>query len=94
MASARARSAAPDTLDRTSDVEAWSILANRAMQLEILAVDLAENAAWAATMRALVERSLPYEEFTELRLQALSDRVRGRKLNQTNLPVQVRVQAR
>jgi hypothetical protein len=70
--------------DRSDDA-AWSALANVALQLETLAADVAENDAWNATMSALVQRSLPYEQFTEQRLQALSDRVRRRKLHQTNL---------
>ncbi len=41
-----------------SDVEAWAELANRALQLETLEVDLAENERWAETMHELVARGL------------------------------------
>jgi hypothetical protein len=67
------------------DVDAWAILANKAMQLETLEADLAENEAWSQTMRALIKENLDYETFTERRLAALKDRLRRRKLSQTNL---------
>lgn len=67
------------------DVDAWSVLANQAMQQETLDVDQAENDAWLATMRALLAEHLDYTTFTERRLAALKERIRGRKLAQTNL---------
>lgn len=67
------------------DVDGWTALANTALQRETLAVDLAENAAWAATMRALLAEKLDYEEFTARRLEALRERLRVRKLAQSNL---------
>lgn len=74
-----------------SDEAAWREPANYALQLETSDVDEAESEAWAATMRDLLSRSLPYDEITALRLEVLSARVRGRKLDQTNLPLQVRI---
>jgi hypothetical protein len=67
------------------DAEAWATLANQAMQLEMLEVDQAENEAWMKTMRALVAEQLDYDTFTARRMTALSDRLRSRKLAQTNL---------
>ena len=67
------------------DVDAWVTLANQAMQLETLEADLAENDAWSQTVRALIKENLDYETFTQRRLDALKDRLRRRKLSQTNL---------
>jgi hypothetical protein len=69
----------------TSDVDAWTALANRALQLQTLQVDAAESAAWDAAMRELVDRGLPYREFIMVRMEALSERLRRRKLDQKNL---------
>ena len=67
------------------DADRWAVLANRAMQDETLHVDQAENDAWLVTMHALIAEKLDYLAFTERRLAALKDRIRGRKLAQTNL---------
>ncbi|TFD85001.1 hypothetical protein E3T61_18450 [Cryobacterium lactosi] len=67
------------------DTQAWAALANRAMQMEMLEVDQTENDAWMKTMRALVAEQLDYDTFTARRMAALSDRLRSRKLAQTNL---------
>lgn len=63
-----------------SDTAGWETLANYAMQLHTLETDLAENARWAETMRELLARRLPYDEFTEARMEALRARLRRRKL--------------
>ncbi|MET0887995.1 MAG: hypothetical protein ABWX92_16275 [Mycetocola sp.] len=68
-----------------TDTETWALLANQALQLETYGTDLAESAAWSATMKALLAEHLDYEAFTERRLDALRDRVRRGKLAQTNL---------
>ena len=67
------------------DVGAWRSLGNRILQAETLAADIAENEAWDATMRALVAENLDYDAFTARRLELLSDRLRVRKLAQSNL---------
>jgi hypothetical protein len=68
-----------------SDTDGWAELANVAMQLETLQADLAESAAWEETMQELVTRRLPYLAFVAARQEALSARLRRRKLAQTNL---------
>ena len=68
-----------------SDQEGWAALANRVMQLEMLDVDRAENESWVRTMRALIAEHLDYKTFTERRMAALKERIRKRKLDQTNL---------
>lgn len=77
-----------------SDVDAWAALANRALQLETLETDLAENERWAETMRELVARGLPYDEFITVRMEALRARLRRRKLDQTNLRYKYGIKAR
>jgi hypothetical protein len=67
------------------DLDGWRALGNRILQAETLATDLAENAAWDATMRSLVAEGLDYDTFTARRLELLSERLRARKLAQTNL---------
>ena len=68
-----------------NDEGAWADLANRALQLESQAIDEADNQRWAATVAALVEGELPYSEYTAARMAALDERLRQRKLDQTNL---------
>ncbi len=68
-----------------SDVVAWTELANRALQQDTLACDLAENAAWEQTLRALIAQHLTREEFVVAHLAALKERQRRRKLEQQNL---------
>jgi hypothetical protein len=75
----------PGSWPARDDAEAWVALANTALQLETLAVDQAESSQWEATMIGLVQRQLPYVEFIESRQDALSARLRRRKLAQTNL---------
>jgi hypothetical protein len=67
------------------DVAGWGTLADAAFQLETLKADLEESQAWERTMRELVKRQLTYEAFTEARHEALSARMRRRKLDQANL---------
>jgi hypothetical protein len=67
------------------DSKSWAELANLALQLESLQVDVEESRQWALTMKALVSRRLPYPEYTEQRMAALERRLRQRKLDQTNL---------
>jgi hypothetical protein len=67
------------------DADGWAALANLALQLESMQVDLKENREWAATIKALVLRGLPYPEYTTERMAALERRLRQRKLAQTNL---------
>lgn len=67
------------------DVDGWRALGNRILQAETLAADLAENAAWDAAMRALVAEGFDYDTFTARRLEWLSERLRARKLAQSNL---------
>jgi hypothetical protein len=45
-----------------SDVDAWAALANRALQLETIALDLAEHDLWVETLRELVARDLPRQQ--------------------------------
>ncbi|GAA1768371.1 hypothetical protein [Agromyces humatus] len=68
-----------------SDEEAWRLLATWAFQTECLQTDEAENVAWETEMRELLRRDLPYAEFVEQRMAALSRRLQARKLAQTNL---------
>lgn len=63
----------------------WELLRNWAMQTESFEVDEAESAAWARTMREIGSRQLEYPEWVEARMTALAERVRARKLAQTNL---------
>lgn len=63
----------------------WALLRNWAIQIETLAVDLAENAAWEAQMRELAKQGLSYAEWVSVRGEALKTRVRARKLAQARL---------
>ncbi|TFC94043.1 hypothetical protein E3T28_15925 [Cryobacterium sinapicolor] len=67
------------------DTTEWAALANLALQLESQQLDLDESRRWVDTVRQLVARRLPYPEYTEQRMAALHDRLRQRKLDQTNL---------
>jgi hypothetical protein len=67
------------------DVDGWRALGNQILQVETLAADVAENAAWDVTIRALVAEGLDYEVFTARRLELLAARLRARKLAQANL---------
>jgi hypothetical protein len=67
------------------DLDGWRALGNQILQAETLDADIAENAAWDATMRALVAERLDYDTFTARRLELLSERLRARKLAQANL---------
>lgn len=69
---------------RTDDAD-WLLLANWAFQTDCLMTDEAENLAWEEQMRALLGQNLAYAEFVEVRMEALSRRLRARKLAQTNL---------
>ncbi|TFC78153.1 hypothetical protein E3O45_05940 [Cryobacterium sp. TMS1-20-1] len=77
----RARSSWP----AHDNAEGWETLANLALQLESQQIDLDESLRWAATVKLLVERNLPYTEYTAARMAALTNRLRQRKLDQTNL---------
>jgi hypothetical protein len=65
--------------------EAWLLLATWAFQTESLMIDEAENLAWEEQMRELLHRNLSYELFVEARMEALSARLKARKLAQANL---------
>ena len=69
---------------RTEEVD-WLLLATWAFQTECLMTDEAENLAWEEEMRGLLGQNLPYTEFVDARMEALSARLRARKLAQTNL---------
>lgn len=68
-----------------NDHAAWDALATRALQEATLAADLDESRAWEETMRALIAQGLDYETFTTRRLEALRDRIKTRKREQTNI---------
>ena len=67
------------------DDDAWLLLATWAFQTESLQIDEAENLAWERQMRELLRRELPYREFVEERMRLLGERLRARKLAQSNL---------
>lgn len=67
------------------DDEAWLLIATWAFQTESLQIDEAENLAWERQMRELLRRELPYREFVEERMRLLGERLRARKLAQSNL---------
>lgn len=69
----------------STDAEAWAVLANWAFQTECLQTDEAENLVWEQSMRELMRRELPYEQFVAERMAALGARLRARKLAQSNL---------
>jgi hypothetical protein len=77
--------AANDAWPAEPDEEARRVLASWAFQRECLLVDEAENRAWEERMRALMRLDLPYLAFVEARTQALSERLRARKLAQSSL---------
>lgn len=66
-------------------VAEWLLLRTWAIQAETLTIDEDENAAWELAMRDLAARDLPYEEWVTARMDALRDRLRGRKLHQARL---------
>ena len=63
----------------------WLLLRTWAIQAETLAVDEDENAAWESAMRDLAARDLRYEDWVAARMDALRDRLRDRKLQQSRL---------
>jgi hypothetical protein len=67
------------------DAEGWETLANLALQRESQQIDLDESLRWADTVNELIARHLSYPEYTAERMAALTDRLRQRKLDQTNL---------
>jgi hypothetical protein len=68
-----------------NDKDAWQAVANRTMQREMLAAARQGSAYWDEVMRELIRERLDYEPFTERRLSAVRERVRQRKLIQTNI---------
>lgn len=67
------------------DDDAWLLLATWAFQTESLQIDEGENLAWERQMRELLRRELPYSKFVEERMRLLGERLRARKLAQSNL---------
>jgi hypothetical protein len=80
----RARGTDPAWPD-PSDRQAWSDLANVALQRAIVEADEIEWANWSRTINALIREGLPHAEFLPKWRQAISARTRDRKAAAKNI---------